>query len=134
MELYIHFPNTPSWRGAQLTHRDNFTFYLYLTNMLFLSFTDPNIPTCKLCTCQLQLIVTRIFDYFALSLFKKQSPEQQVYEAKLVALTRNGDVQTDNTSGLLLSSGAYVIILTTARQVLRNRKSTKQCFTSFKSD
>jgi len=23
-------PNTPSWRGAQLKHRDNFTFYLYL--------------------------------------------------------------------------------------------------------
>jgi hypothetical protein len=22
-------PNTPSWRGAQLKHRDNFTFYLY---------------------------------------------------------------------------------------------------------
>jgi hypothetical protein len=21
------FPNTPSWRGAQLRHRDNFTFY-----------------------------------------------------------------------------------------------------------
>jgi hypothetical protein len=24
-------PNTPSWRGAQLKDRDNFTFYLYLT-------------------------------------------------------------------------------------------------------
>jgi hypothetical protein len=21
------FPNTPPWRGAQLKHRDNFTFY-----------------------------------------------------------------------------------------------------------
>jgi hypothetical protein len=29
-ELYLQSPNTPSWRGAQLTHRDNFTFYLYL--------------------------------------------------------------------------------------------------------
>jgi hypothetical protein len=26
VELYLHFPNTPSWRGAQLKHRDNFTF------------------------------------------------------------------------------------------------------------
>jgi hypothetical protein len=26
MELYIHSPNTPSWRGAQLKHRVNFTF------------------------------------------------------------------------------------------------------------
>jgi hypothetical protein len=31
VELYIHSPNTPSWRGAKLKkHRDNFTFYLYL--------------------------------------------------------------------------------------------------------
>jgi hypothetical protein len=29
VELYIHPPNTPSWRGAQLKHRENFTFYLY---------------------------------------------------------------------------------------------------------
>jgi hypothetical protein len=26
----LHSPNTPSWRGAQLKDRDNFTFYLYL--------------------------------------------------------------------------------------------------------
>jgi len=25
----LHSPNTPSWRGAQLKHTDNFTFYLY---------------------------------------------------------------------------------------------------------
>jgi hypothetical protein len=33
VELYLHSPNTPSWRGAQGDHRDNFTFafifYLY---------------------------------------------------------------------------------------------------------
>jgi hypothetical protein len=28
MELYIHSPNTPSWRGAQLKHSDNFSFTL----------------------------------------------------------------------------------------------------------
>jgi hypothetical protein len=28
VELHIHSPNTPSWRGAQLKHRDKFTFYL----------------------------------------------------------------------------------------------------------
>jgi hypothetical protein len=26
MELYLHSSSTPSWRGAQLKHRDNFTF------------------------------------------------------------------------------------------------------------
>jgi len=25
VELYLHFPTTPSWRGAQLKHRENFT-------------------------------------------------------------------------------------------------------------
>jgi hypothetical protein len=27
MELYLHSPNGPSWRGAQGEHRDNFTFF-----------------------------------------------------------------------------------------------------------
>jgi hypothetical protein len=25
VELYLHSPSTPSWRGAQGEHRDNFT-------------------------------------------------------------------------------------------------------------
>jgi hypothetical protein len=29
VQLYIHSPYTPSWRGAQLKHRENFTFYLF---------------------------------------------------------------------------------------------------------
>jgi hypothetical protein len=28
VELYLHSPSTPSWRSAQLKHRDNFTFTL----------------------------------------------------------------------------------------------------------
>jgi hypothetical protein len=32
MELYLHSPNTPSWRGGQLKHRDSFTFIFYLYN------------------------------------------------------------------------------------------------------
>jgi hypothetical protein len=28
VELYLYSPNTPSWYGAQLKHRDNFTFTL----------------------------------------------------------------------------------------------------------
>jgi hypothetical protein len=27
VELYLHSTNKPSWRGAQLKHRDKFTFY-----------------------------------------------------------------------------------------------------------
>jgi len=29
VELYLHSPNTPPWCGAQLKHRDDFTFYEY---------------------------------------------------------------------------------------------------------
>jgi hypothetical protein len=35
VELYLHYPNTPSWRGARLKHRDNFTFNFTLTFLLF---------------------------------------------------------------------------------------------------
>jgi len=37
MELYIHTPNTSSWRGAQLKHREKFTLPLPLpgTNLHF---------------------------------------------------------------------------------------------------
>jgi hypothetical protein len=36
--LYLHSPNTPSWRGAQLKHRDNFTFtFLYIQEDLLQS-------------------------------------------------------------------------------------------------
>jgi hypothetical protein len=31
VELYLHSPNTPPWCGADLKHRDNFTFTFYLT-------------------------------------------------------------------------------------------------------
>jgi hypothetical protein len=31
MEIYLHSPNTPSWRGAQLKHRDNFSFIINIT-------------------------------------------------------------------------------------------------------
>jgi hypothetical protein len=35
VELYFHSPSMPSWRGAQLKHRDNFTFtLLYFTLLL----------------------------------------------------------------------------------------------------
>jgi hypothetical protein len=30
VELYVQSPSTPSWRGAQLKHRENFTFTFYL--------------------------------------------------------------------------------------------------------
>jgi hypothetical protein len=31
VELYFHSPSTPSWRDAQLKHRDNFTFTFTFT-------------------------------------------------------------------------------------------------------
>jgi hypothetical protein len=37
-------PNTPSWRGAQLQHRDNFNFYITNTDRIDPSF-DNNTMT-----------------------------------------------------------------------------------------
>jgi hypothetical protein len=34
VELYLHSPNTPSWRGAQLKHRENLTFLRFTTMYL----------------------------------------------------------------------------------------------------
>jgi hypothetical protein len=31
VDLYLHSPNTPSWRGDQLKRRDNFTFTFHET-------------------------------------------------------------------------------------------------------
>jgi hypothetical protein len=41
VELYFHSPNTPSWRGAQLKHRDNFTLPLQCLALLLLLFEVP---------------------------------------------------------------------------------------------
>jgi hypothetical protein len=40
MELYLHSPKIPSWRGAQLKkkHRDNFTLFYLLKVKLSLCF------------------------------------------------------------------------------------------------
>jgi hypothetical protein len=41
VELYLHSPNMPTWRSAQLKHRENFTFtfnwhiHLMLTDWLY---------------------------------------------------------------------------------------------------
>jgi hypothetical protein len=48
--LYLNSPNMPSWHGAKLKHRDNFTFTLLLTFI--------QIEVCKavilhvLCMCE----------------------------------------------------------------------------------
>jgi hypothetical protein len=39
VELYLHSPNMPSWRGAQGEHRDNF-YVSFLPFLKMLGFTD----------------------------------------------------------------------------------------------
>jgi len=36
VELYLNSPDTPSWRGAQLKHRDNFIFTFTLPLFIYL--------------------------------------------------------------------------------------------------
>jgi hypothetical protein len=35
VDLYLHSPTTPSWRGAQLKHRDNFSSLSVLLSLFF---------------------------------------------------------------------------------------------------
>jgi hypothetical protein len=35
VELYLHSPNTPSWRGAQLKHRDTLPYLYLYVGLLF---------------------------------------------------------------------------------------------------
>jgi hypothetical protein len=46
VELYLHSPNTPSWRGAQLKHRNNFTFTLPVILIVTLLPAMKFIPEC----------------------------------------------------------------------------------------
>jgi hypothetical protein len=52
VELHLHSPNTPSWRGAQGEHRDDFTFTFYFLPSIFhywqltsMVVWDPVLPT-----------------------------------------------------------------------------------------
>jgi hypothetical protein len=51
MELYLHSPNMPSWRGAQLKHRENFTLHLenldkyYLRSLKYVYFKNEETET-----------------------------------------------------------------------------------------
>jgi hypothetical protein len=38
-DLYLHSSNTPSWRGAQLKHREKFTYTLPYFTLLYFTFT-----------------------------------------------------------------------------------------------
>jgi len=40
VELYLHSPNTPSWRGTQLKHRDDFTFWQLMSR-------KPGVPVIR---------------------------------------------------------------------------------------
>jgi hypothetical protein len=40
VELHLHSPNNPSWRRAQLKHRDNFTLLLYADTWSLLYFRN----------------------------------------------------------------------------------------------
>jgi len=43
VELYLQSPNTPSWCGAQLKHRDNFTFICKCSCMIYTCIHSHNL-------------------------------------------------------------------------------------------
>jgi hypothetical protein len=59
VELYLHSSNTPSWRGAQLKHRDNFTFvgltgilkllyFCFIYSCILYKFINPHFTECSM--------------------------------------------------------------------------------------
>jgi hypothetical protein len=63
VELYLHSSNTPSWRGAQLKHRDNFTFlrmHLVLALVWYTSRTRNGVRHFKItCSVHYHLSICR---------------------------------------------------------------------------
>jgi hypothetical protein len=45
VELYLHSSNTPPWRGAQLKHRDNFTFHPWNFSLIRKRFVYHSLKT-----------------------------------------------------------------------------------------
>jgi hypothetical protein len=72
MELYLHSPNTPSWRGAQLKHKDTFTFVTFSKDLLVISkyilvtrrHNTPNL----LCVCFQTNLPTSLLQSFCILL------------------------------------------------------------------
>jgi hypothetical protein len=58
VELYLHSPNTPSWRGAQLQHRDNVPLPLRLPLLMQHSFHLPQWMLCNFCSSKKSLNIT----------------------------------------------------------------------------
>jgi hypothetical protein len=45
VDLYIHSPNTSSWRGGQLKHRENFTFTFIFHDLDLLARSNSKEPS-----------------------------------------------------------------------------------------
>jgi hypothetical protein len=54
VELYLHSRNTPSWRGAQLKHRNNFIFTFAFTITFNFTFTFLGKLDDELCEWQIK--------------------------------------------------------------------------------
>jgi hypothetical protein len=60
VELYLYSPNTPSWRGAQLKHRDNFMWRMHDVEIL------PVLSTTH---------ISEVIDLLSISQHTKYQPE-----------------------------------------------------------
>jgi hypothetical protein len=65
VELYLHCPNTPQWRGARLRHRDKFTF----------NFININIDVVSVMMVVALVIVRReLTDFILLLIYALSTP------------------------------------------------------------
>jgi hypothetical protein len=129
VELYLHSRNTPSRRGAQLKHRDNFTFYLYsaqcsqsgadMTGEL-----TPCIPT-PVWMCVTGIIISLAFLFVLATPPPRQTPSAQSQDRYLNPLIHQrgsrGIVQSDLFQFVTRVAFAIYIVLveTSSVQVTR---------------
>jgi hypothetical protein len=59
VELYLHSPNTPRLRGAQLMHRDNFT-YIFTLSLRFYSSNDNQLEVIEVAVARSICRMTRL--------------------------------------------------------------------------
>jgi hypothetical protein len=68
MELYVHSPNTSSWRGAQLSTGITLSFTTpHFLSPLFPSYFFPLLPTASPCFLPYLYSFYHLYHYFSLS-------------------------------------------------------------------
>jgi hypothetical protein len=108
VELYLYSPNTPSWRGVQLKHRENFTFNFYgqdaFCNNCSSIFCDCVRNNC--CVYPLRLNISLLYTF--IQIFVICIKQTSVFiKCETLLATRCRDSDTSSLNFILFSTLSY---------------------------